>query len=87
MTPPPHEPSRRDRLRPAEYLIGAGIAALFTGVIFFFATRDLAFAAIWTGATFIVVLVVMALLMMTVKPDAAERSELDGDDGAGPRMH
>lgn len=81
MTQSPGEfkPSRRDMLRPAEYVGGAAIAAIFTGAVTLFVTRELTLSLIATGGVFIVVLVVLALLAMVVKPDAAESAELDDD--------
>ena len=82
MTQSPGEfkPSRRDVLRPAEYVGGAAIAAIFTGAVTLFVTRDWTLTLVATGGVFIVVLVVLALLAMTVKPDASESAELDGPD-------
>ena len=82
MTPSPGEfkPSRRDMLRPAEYVGGAAIAAIFTGLVILFVTRDWTLTLVAAGGVFIVVLVVLALLAMAVKPDAAESAELDGPD-------
>ncbi|WP_067880871.1 hypothetical protein [Agromyces aureus] len=77
-----YQPSRREVLRPVEYVGGAAIAAIFVGVISLVATRDLVLAAIGTGAVFIIVLVVLALLAMTIKPDAAESAELDDEAAA-----
>ncbi|SFR67155.1 hypothetical protein SAMN05428970_0161 [Agromyces sp. CF514] len=84
MSKPPgdYQPSRREVLRPAEYVGGAAIAAIFVGVITLGVTRDLVLAAIGTGGVFIIVLVVLALLAMTIKPDAAESAELDDDAAA-----
>ena len=78
-----YKPSRRDLLRPVEYVGGAAIAAIFTGVITLIVTRDWTLALIGAGGVFIVVLVVLALLAMAVKPDASESAELDDD--AQPR--
>jgi heme A synthase len=90
-SPGEFKPSRRDMLRPAEYVGGAAIAAIFTGAVTLFVTRELTLSLIATGGVFIVVLVVLALLAMVVKPDAAESAELDDDaqsrgdgDGEGP---
>lgn len=77
-SPGEFKPSRRDVLRPVEYVAGAAIAAIFVGVIAIITTRDLPLSVIAAGGVFIVVLVVLALLAMTVKPDAAESAELDG---------
>lgn len=78
-SPGEYKPNRRDVLRPVEYVGGAAIAAIFTGVITLVVTRDLTLALIATGGVFIVVLVALALLAMTVKPDASESAELDDD--------
>jgi hypothetical protein len=84
-----YQPSRRELLRPAEFVGGAAIAALFVGGVVLFTTRDLVLAAIGTGGVFIVVLMVLALIAMTFKPDAAEIAEIDGTagtaDAAGDR--
>ena len=77
-SPGDYEPSRRELLRPAEFVGGAAIAALFVGGVVLFATRDLMLAAIGAGGVFIVVLMVLALIAMTFKPDAAEIAEIDG---------
>ncbi|WP_022889074.1 hypothetical protein [Agromyces italicus] len=82
-SPGEYRPSRQDRLRPAEYLGGAAIAAIFVGVICLVATRDWTITLIGTGGVFIVVLVVLALLQMAIKPNADERAEL-GEGEAGP---
>ncbi|MGX5696367.1 ABC transporter ATP-binding protein [Agromyces soli] len=79
----PYQPSRRELLRPAEYVGGAAIAAIFVGVIALVATRDWVLALIGTGGVFIVVLMVLALLQMAIKPDAFEQAEL-GDGQLPP---
>jgi hypothetical protein len=84
-----YKPSRREVLRPAEYVGGAAISAIFTGVVVLIVTRELTLSLIVAGGVFIVVLVVLALLAMAVKPDAAESAELgeprrpDGPDEPG----
>ncbi|WP_395244982.1 ABC transporter ATP-binding protein [Agromyces sp. MMS24-K17] len=80
-----YKPSRRDILRPAEYVGGAAIAAIFVGVIALFATRDWTITLIGTGGVFIIVLMVLALLTMAVKPDASEQAELRDDEGPEDR--
>lgn len=79
----PYKPSRRELLRPAEYVGGAAIAAIFVGVVALMATRDWMIALISTGGVFIVVLMVLALLQMAIKPDAFEQAEIgDGQKRA-----
>jgi len=82
----PYQPSRRDLLRPAEYVGGAAIAAIFVGVVVLVVTRDWVLTLIGTGGVFIVVLMVLALLQMALKPDAFEQAELaeSTGHGAGP---
>jgi hypothetical protein len=88
-SPGEFKPSRRDVLRPAEYVGGAAIAAIFTGFITLVVTRDWTLTLIAAGGTFIIVLVVLALLTMAMKPDARESAELDDPsdphDRGGPR--
>jgi hypothetical protein len=84
-SPGEFKPSRRDVLRPVEYVGGAAIAAIFTGAIVLMVTRDWPLSLVFTGAAFIGVLVVLALLAMTIKPDAAETAELgEADAPRGP---
>lgn len=85
MTQPPGDdfrPSRRDVLRPAEYVGGAAIAAVFTALIVLMSTRDWTITLITAGGTFIVVLMVLALLAMTIKPNPGEHGDGTGGDSA-----
>ena len=78
-TPGEYKPSRRDVLRPIEYVGGAAIAAIFTGLVVTVTARDLMLGLIIAGIAFIVVLVTLALLSMAVKPNAEETAEIDGE--------
>jgi hypothetical protein len=82
VTQPPGEfrPSRRDVLRPVEYVGGAAIAAVFTAVIGLVTTRDWTMTLITAGGVFIVVLMGLALLAMTVKPNSGEHGDGTGGD-------
>lgn len=86
-SPGEFKPSRRDVLRPVEYLGGAAIAAIFTGAITLMVTRDLTISLIATGGVFIVVLMVLALLAMTVKPDASGHDDSDNVPPPPPGSH
>jgi len=83
-SPGEYKPNRRDVLRPVEYVGGAAIAAVFTGVVTLVVTRDFTLALIATGGVFIIVLVALALLSMAVKPDASESAELHEHDAPRP---
>lgn len=95
--PGQYKPSRRELLRPAEYVGGAAIAAIFVGVICLVVTRDWTITLVGTGAAFIAVLMTLALLQMAIKPDALEQAEVgDGQKraaaegeqpDAGPTAH
>jgi heme A synthase len=71
------EPSRRERFRPAELIILSLIIALFGGLVTLMSTRDLVLALIFFGIIFILTLMTIALLIMAIKPDAAEKEDLD----------
>ena len=94
MTQPPGDfrPSRRDVLRPVEFVVGAALAAVFTALIVLMTTRDWYLTLITAGGTFIIVLMVLALLAMTVKPNPGEHGDGTGGDPArkdpsGPSAH
>ena len=70
------EPRRRERLRPAELIGFAAVIALFAGGTIFMVTRDLAFAAIVLGATFVIDLIVVSMLMLAVTPNKPMDGEL-----------
>ncbi|MDJ0339796.1 hypothetical protein QMK31_16370 [Cryobacterium sp. PH31-O1] len=55
--------------------------ALFVGVTILVTTRELLFSAIGLGVTFIVALVVIAMLVLGMKPNASEQTDLDEQNG------
>jgi NhaP-type Na+/H+ and K+/H+ antiporter len=73
----PHQPSRSDRLRPAELVGLSGAMALFVGVVILLTTREIVLSAIAFGITFIIALVSIAMFALGMKPNAAEESDLD----------
>lgn len=76
-------PSKRDRTRPVELLGLAGIFAVFVGGFALLFSRQWQVSLILTGITFIVSLIVLAMLMLTVNPDAAP-PVAGRDEGAEP---
>ena len=72
-----HQPSRSDRLKPAELLSISGLMALFVGITILLTPRELVLSAIGLGVTFIVALVVIAMLVLGMKPNASEQVDLD----------
>jgi hypothetical protein len=95
----PGKPSRRDRLRPWEYVGMAAIVAIFIGLVVFGSTRQIVLALVFFGVAFIVSLVVIAMLSLAVKPDELEQSDIleqdtreentreENTDDQGPKGH
>jgi len=78
------EPSRKDRTRPAELLLISAGLAVFIALIVLMSTRQWILALIFGGIAFIVALVILAMLVLAIRPDGAEKLDLDEQDrGAG----
>lgn len=73
----PHQPSRSERLRPAELVGFSGVLALVVGLVVLMSTRDIALSVISLGITFIVVLIAVAMFTLNMKPNDAEKTDLD----------
>jgi hypothetical protein len=81
----PHKPTRSEILKPVE-LVGISAAmGLFVGLTILLATRNWALSSIALGITFIIALVVIAMLALGVKPDAAEKSDIDEQNQGGEK--
>ena len=77
------KPSRKDRTKPVELLVISAVLAIFTGLIVLMATRDIILSVIFLGIAFIVVLVVLAMLVLAVRPDGDELTDLDEQNHPG----
>jgi len=77
----PHQPSRSDRLKPAELVGISAVMALFVALVILLTTRDVVLTLIAFGGTFIIALVVIAMLVLGMKPNAAEETDLEEQDG------
>lgn len=78
------KPSMRDRLRPFELLGLSAVVALFIGVVVAVSARELQLGLVFGGVTFILSLIVFAMLALSTKPTGDERTDLDEQDrGAG----
>lgn len=77
-------PSWRDRMRPIELLVMAGVFGLFVGGFVFMGTRTWGLALIMAGVAFVASLVVIATLLIAVKPKPGVRVEpVDPDAPTG----
>jgi hypothetical protein len=74
------QPSKRDVFKPVELIVLSAVMALFVGLTVLLATRNPLLAVIFFGVAFIVVLVVIAMMVLTFKPNKSEQTELDEDE-------
>lgn len=79
---PGRTPSAREVLRPAELIGGAAAFAVFVGLVVLVATREPWLAGIGFGVAFIIVLVVLAMFVLGIKPDDAEKADIAEQDAA-----
>jgi uncharacterized membrane protein YczE len=76
-------PSRQDRLRPLEFILISAVVAVFIGLVVLLSTREPTLALVFFGVAFIVSLVVIAMLALAAKPNAAEKNDIDEQDSEG----
>lgn len=81
-------PTRRDRMKPLELVIISLIIGVFGGGIVLMSTREPVLSLISFGISFIVSLVVIAMLVLSAKPNKAELLDIEEQnkavlDGAG----
>ncbi len=82
-TRPGEQPSRRQKLKPFEYLAFAGLAGGFTALVVLLSIRDLVLALVFGGVAFIVTVLVTATLMLAVQPrdrDGRAQHDPEGRD-------
>lgn len=80
----PNEPSRRQKLKPFEYLVFAAAAGVFIALIIMLTVRDLTLALVFGGIGFIATLLLTATLMLSIKPRGRASADLDKRDGFNP---
>lgn len=68
-------------MKPVELLAISGGMALFVSLTILLTTRELMLSVIGLGVTFIVALVVIAMLVLGMKPNASEQTDLDEQNG------
>jgi hypothetical protein len=70
-----NQPSRRDRLRPIEYVMLSGFMALFGGLVVLMVTRDGLLALVLAGLIFVVVIIGIAMLLLAFTPNSTQDGE------------
>ncbi|SDS10551.1 hypothetical protein [Agrococcus carbonis] len=82
--PTPDQPSRRQRLKPFEYLAFAGGVGVFIGLVILLAVRDVVLALVFGGIGFIATLLLTATMMLAIKPKGRSSADLDKREGFEP---
>lgn len=80
----PIQPTRRQQLKPFEYLAFAAIAGIFVGLVVLLSVRDVVLALVFFGVAFIGTLLITATLMLAIKPKGRSAADLDKRDGFQP---
>lgn len=80
----PVQPTRRERLKPFEYLSFAGVAGIFVGLVVLLVVHDVVLALIFFGVAFIGTLLITATLMLAIKPKNRSAADLDKREGFEP---
>jgi len=84
MTEPQHTPTRREKMRPVELLVMAGVFGVFVGAFVFMGTREWGLSLIMAAVAFIASLVVLATLLIAAGPKVDERVDpVDPDAPTG----
>ncbi|GEK80863.1 hypothetical protein [Agrococcus baldri] len=76
-----HDPTRRQKLKPFEYLLFAGGVGIFIGLIVLMSVREVVLALVFGGIGFIASLLLIATLMLAIKPKGRSSADLDKRDG------
>ena len=74
------KPSRRDRFRPLELISLSAVVAVFVGLIVLMSTRQIDLTFIFAGVSFILALLILAMLSLTSKTTGEEQLDLDEQD-------
>lgn len=77
-------PTRRQKLKPFEYLVFAAVAGGFIGLVVMLSVRDVTLALIFGGIGFIATLLLTATMMLSIKPKGRSAADLDKRDGFQP---
>lgn len=71
------QPDRIRKMAPVEYVAIAGVLAVFAFGTILMVSRDAALASIGMGATFVVVIMVIAMLLLAMKPNRVPEGQRD----------
>jgi predicted lysophospholipase L1 biosynthesis ABC-type transport system permease subunit len=71
------QPTRRDRYRPVEFIGLAFAIALVGALVVLMSSRDLKFALIVLGISFVAALVLIAMFVLAMKPNKEEINDIE----------
>ena len=77
----PIQPTRRQQLKPFEYLAFAAVAGAFVGLVILLSVRDVVLALVFGGVGFIGTLLITATLMLAIKPTGRSAADLAKREG------
>lgn len=72
--------SRNDKTKPFQLVGLATLAGLFVGAIVLMVIRDLRLATFFAGGTFVVSILVLAMIVLTMSPQLPPRGNNPHDD-------
>jgi len=91
MSEPQHTPTRREKMKPVELLVMAGVFGLFVGAFVFMGTREWGLSLIMAAVAFIASLVVLATLLIAVGPkvddERVDPVDPDAPTGSAGSVH
>ena len=91
MTEPSHTPTRREKLKPLELLVMAGVFGLFVGAFVFMGSRLWDLSLIMAAVAFIASLVILATLLIAVGPkiddERVDPVDPDAPTGSAGSVH
>jgi hypothetical protein len=70
-------PTRRERMRPAEYVMLSGFMALFAFLIVLMVTRDVVLALVASGLIFVIVIIGISMLVLAMTPNQVPEGQQD----------
>jgi hypothetical protein len=73
-------PSRRERLRPAEYVMLSGFMALFALLIVLMVTRDIVLALVAAGLIFVLVIIGISMLILAMTPNQVPEGQREAPE-------
>ena len=72
-----HDPGRVRKMAPVEHVAIGGVLAVFAFLTVLMVSRDVGLASIAMGITFVMVIMVIAMLLLAMKPNPIPEGQRD----------